>query len=219
MDEPLPAEQRRASHADREQVAERLRDAAGDGRLTLEELEERLDAAFAARTYGELDRLLVDLPEPDGRAPARAPAPRVRGAAVPERVSGQEGRRWSVAIMSGCTRRGRWAVGDDHAAVAVMGGVDLDLRDAQLQSQKVVVRAFALMGGIDIVVPDDCVMDVSGLGLMGGFDHHDKAGPPPAGAPVVVVRGLALMGGVTVVRRPRRAPGALGAGEPRELDR
>ena len=219
MDEPLPAEQRRASHADREHVAERLRDAAGDGRLTLEELEERLDAAFAARTYGELDRLLVDLPEPDGRVPTRAPAPRVRGAAVPERVTGQEGRRWSVAIMSGCTRRGRWAMGDGHSAVAVMGGIDLDLRDAQLESRKVVIRAFALMGGIDIVVPDDCVADVSGVGLMGGFDHHDKAGPPPPGAPVVVVRGLALMGGVTVVRRPRRSPGALGAAEPRELDR
>jgi hypothetical protein len=219
VDEHLPADQRRASHADRERVADRLRDAAGDGRLTLEELEERLDAAFAARTYRDLDRLLVDLPESDGLVPARAPSPLARGAAVPERVTGQEGRRWSVAVMSGCTRRGRWAVGDDHAAVAVMGGVDLDLREAQLQSRQVVVRAFALMGGIDIVVPDDCEMDVSGVGLMGGFDHHDKAGPPPVDAPVVVVRGLALMGGVTVVRRPRRAPGALGASEPRELDR
>jgi hypothetical protein len=219
VDEPLPAEQRRASHADREHVAERLRDAAGDGRLTLEELEERLDAAFAARTYGELDRLTIDLPEPDGRLPARARSTPAPGAAVPRRVTGREGKRWSLALMSGCTRRGRWAVGDGHAAVAVMGGIDLDLREAELQSRRVVIRAFALMGGIDIVVPDDCVMEVSGLGLMGGFDHHDKADPPPAGAPVVVVQGLAVMGGVSVVRRPRRSAGALGAGEPRELDR
>ena len=137
---------------------------------------------------------------------------------MPERVTGQEGRRWSLALMSGCTRRGRWTLGDGHAAVAVMGGIDLDLREAALESRRVVIRAFALMGGIDVVVPDDCAVEASGLGLMGGFDHYDKAGPPPAGAPVVVVKGMALMGGVTVVRRPRGA-GALGAGEPRELDR
>jgi hypothetical protein len=219
VDEPLPADQRRASHADREHVAERLRDAAADGRLTLEELDERLGAAFTARTYGELDRLTVDLPDQDGRPPARALPRPARASALPERVTGREGRRWSLALMSGCTRRGRWAMGDGHAAVAVMGGVDLDLREAELESDNVVIHAFALMGGIDVVVPDDCAMEVSGLGLMGGFDHRDQAGPPPAGAPLIVVRGLALMGGVTVVRRPRRSAGTLGAADPRELDR
>ena len=52
----------RASDADREQVAERLRKAAGEGRLRTEELEHRLETALSARTYGELDRLIRDLP-------------------------------------------------------------------------------------------------------------------------------------------------------------
>lgn len=52
----------RASDADREQIAERLRHAAGEGRLLAEELEQRLEGAFSARTYGELDRLVADLP-------------------------------------------------------------------------------------------------------------------------------------------------------------
>jgi hypothetical protein len=53
----------RASDADRERIAERLRNAASEGRLLAEELEQRLDAAFSARTYGELDPLVADLPE------------------------------------------------------------------------------------------------------------------------------------------------------------
>jgi uncharacterized iron-regulated membrane protein len=59
----------RASDADREHVAERLRRAAGEGRLHTEELEQRLEAAFGARTYGQLDSVLTDLP---GRRPTVA---------------------------------------------------------------------------------------------------------------------------------------------------
>jgi hypothetical protein len=213
----LPAEQRRASHADREHVAERLREAAGDGRLSIDELEERLDAAFAARTYADLERLTSDLPDQTG--PVQVPARTRSGGTIVERVTGREGRRWSVALMSGTTRKGRWALGRDHVAVAVMGGVDLDLRDAELESGEVVIRVLALMGGVDIVVPDDCVLDASGFGVMGGFDHHDRAGEPPPGAPVIKVRGLAVMGGVDAVRRPR-SHDALGTGDDaRELER
>jgi hypothetical protein len=62
----------RASDADREQVAERLRQATAEGRLLAEELEQRLGAVFAARTYGELDAVVADLPGPRGGTPARA---------------------------------------------------------------------------------------------------------------------------------------------------
>ena len=74
--EPLPAELRRASHADREHVADRLREAAGDGRLSIDELEERLDAAFAARTYAELGVADLRPARPAGLpAPAHRPRP------------------------------------------------------------------------------------------------------------------------------------------------
>jgi hypothetical protein len=217
-----PVEQQRASHADRELVVERLREAAGEGRLSIDELDERLDAAFAARTYADLAVLTSDLPDKPGtRLPATAPIGRVP--AVAERVTGREGRRWSLAMMSGSSRRGRWALGRAHTAVAVMGGVDLDLRDAELESREVVIWAIAVMGGVDIVVPDDCILDASGFGLMGDFSHSDKAAAPPPGAPVVKVRGFALMGGVDAVRRPRRADRTLdsgpGQGDARELDR
>ena len=60
----------RASDSEREGVAERLRHATAEGRLTADELEERLEALFGSRTYGELDALVADLPV--DRAPARA---------------------------------------------------------------------------------------------------------------------------------------------------
>ena len=198
----MPDDLRRASHADRDEVVERLRVAAGDGRLTMAELEERVDAAFAARTYAELAPLTADLPD---QSPETTPA--ARTGAVPTwgqtRVVGQPGRRWTLALFSGPERTGRWVVGSRHNAGAVMGSVDLDLREAQFESAEVRIRAFALMGGVDVVVPDDCVLDAGGFALMGGFDKDDKGEAAPPGAPVVRVRGFALMGGIDVRRRSR----------------
>lgn len=195
----VPEERRRASHADREEVVERLRVAAGEGRLTFDELEERIDAAYVARTYAELEPLTRDLPG-DQAPVVRPTAERT----VSTRVTGKPGRRWSVALMSGVDRRGRWRVATKHGAVAMMGGVDLDLRDAELAAPEVTIWVLAMMGGIDVIVPDDCELDASGFGLMGAFDEHDTAAPPPARAPVVRVRGVALMGGIDIYRRARK---------------
>jgi hypothetical protein len=68
----------KASDADRDAVAERLRHATVEGRLVAEELEERLEAVFAARTYGELDAVVADLPVP---RPRRQPVRRQHGIA------------------------------------------------------------------------------------------------------------------------------------------
>src|ERR1700739_1573698 len=86
----------RASHDDRDQVVELLRMSAGDGRLTAEELDERLERALTARTYGELAALVADLP-PAGPAP-RPPAPRVKDGVRIESGSGHVKRdgQWVV---------------------------------------------------------------------------------------------------------------------------
>jgi len=212
--ERLPHGQRRASHDDREAVVERLRVATGDGRLTMTELDERIDAAYAARTYADLEPLTHDLPDPG--TPARVPQPAPGRPAT--RVTGAPGRRWSVACMGGAERRGRWRVGTHHTATVVMGSVDLDLRDADLEAPVVTIIALAVMGSVDVVVPDDCVLDASGFGLMGGFDDSDKAPPAPPGAPVVRVRGFALMGGIGVSRRPRKGASAQGGLEAGRTD-
>ncbi|MGW7575415.1 DUF1707 SHOCT-like domain-containing protein [Streptomyces sp. NPDC054765] len=209
MTEDLPA--LRASDADRERVAEILRDAVAEGRLAMEEFDERLDAAYQARTYRELEPLTADLPV-GAAAPAPAPAPlslrKESGAPAPwaERiVSGTDGSGAGIAVMGGFQRKGRWTIGRRFTAACLMGGGEIDLREAHFAGPEVVITCWALMGGVNIVVPPGVEIEVRGLGIMGGFDSREDGVPGEPGAPRVIVRGLALMGGVGVERKVPRA--------------
>jgi hypothetical protein len=199
----------RAADSDRERVAEQLREAAGHGRLTMDELEERLERAYAARTYAELALLTRDLPAP-GTA---APLPAVAGSAAPSAQVGgtPAGRRWSVAIMSGSTRRGRWVVPGRYNAFAFWGGVVIDMRDATFAERETVIRANAIMGGVDILVPEGVDLRVEGFGLMGGYEDatSSQLAAPPPGAPVVRVTGIAFWAGVTGRRKAAKTAKAL----------
>ena len=183
----------RVSDSDREQAADVLREAAGHGRITMDELDERLELAYAAKTYADLAAVIRDLPAP---APTPGPGPAMAG-----RIGGTPRSTFSIAIMSGAQRMGRWVVPRTYVGVAVMGGVELDLRDAQFSEPEVTIHAYTLMGGIDITVPEDIDVDVSGIACMGGFDHN-ASGPGVPGAPRVRVVGCAVMGGVEVKRKP-----------------
>jgi hypothetical protein len=189
----------RAADTDRDRAADLLRTAAAEGRITFDELDERVSQAYAAKTFADLQAITGDLPGPGitPQAPAASPAapPRVT-AGTPEPPA-------SVAIMCGARRAGPWVVPAAYHAVAIMGAVDLDLRQATFAAAEVTIRAFCLMGGINITVPEQVAVDVAGLGLMGGFDHSASA-PGAPGAPTIRVVGCACMGGVTVRRRPAR---------------
>ena len=198
----------RVSDTDREQAADVLREAAGHGRITMDELEERLELAYAAKTYADLAAVTRDLPG-QARAPG-AVQPTMAG-----RIGGTPQSRFSVAILSGARRTGRWVVPPSYVSVAVMGGVELDLREAQFSEPEVTIHAYAVMGGIEITVPEDVDVDVSGIAFMGGFDHN-ASGPGAPGAPRVRVIGFACMGGVEVRRRPQKA--IKNGGADRELD-
>jgi len=192
----------RVSDSDREQAAEVLREAAAQGRISLDELDERLESAYAAKTYADLAAVTHDLPQS-----GRMPVPPVQGATQISRVGGTPGAKFSVAIMSGARRMGRWVVPRTYVSVAVMGGVELDLREAQFSEPVVTLHAYTVMGGIQITVPEDVDVDVSGLAFMGGFDHN-ASGPGVPGAPQVRVLGFALMGGVEVRRKAlKKRPG------------
>ncbi|GAA2343761.1 DUF1707 SHOCT-like domain-containing protein [Streptomyces violaceusniger] len=199
-DLPDPAGMR-ASDAERERIAEVLREAVAEGRLDMEEFEERLSAAYEARTHGQLEPLVRDLPVPGGAAPA-PPTP-VDRTGWAERIGGTPTSKWAVAIMGGFQRKGTWTVPRVFTAFAVMGGGEIDLREARFEGRDVVIRCFALMGGVQIIVPPDLETHVSGIGLMGGFDHTGSADGDPTG-PRVTVTGLALCGGVGVERKLRK---------------
>ncbi|HEX2892627.1 MAG TPA: DUF1707 domain-containing protein [Marmoricola sp.] len=179
----------RVSDADREKVAEILREAAGDGRIDLTELDERLEATYAAKTYGDLAPITHDL------APVRAPASAVEPAAT------TQGR--AVAIMGGVERRGDWLVPERFAVLCVMGGAELDLREARFAAPEVTLTINAFMGGANIVVNPSTRVVVDGLGIMGGYSGppSDRDARLTADSPVVRVRGVAIMGGVSVVRK------------------
>jgi hypothetical protein len=186
----------RVSDAEREHVAVRLREAGGEGRLTLEELAERVELAYAARTVADLDALTADLPAAGtGAAAAVLPA---SAPAAPEKAG------WVVAVMSGADRRGSWRPRGLTRAIAVMGGIDIDLREAQIDAPEIRITALTLMGGINIIVPEGVRVEMGGFALMGGNSGPRDPGPEAPGAPVVRVSAWSLMGGVDVKRRSRR---------------
>ncbi|UQX01327.1 DUF1707 domain-containing protein [Streptomyces sp. RerS4] len=219
--QPLSPGGLRASDADRELVVERLRDAVAEGRLDMEEFGERLEAAYASRTYAELEPLTRDLPasgtpagiSPLASAPGSAPAPRDAGWAG--RIGGSGTSATAVAVMSGFQRKGHWTVPRHFNAIAFWGGGEIDLRQANFAEREVVINCFAVMGGIEITVPPGVEVDVRGIGIMGGFDQSVSDHPVDPGAPRVIVTGLAFWGGVGIkVKEPKRKP--LGGGETRK---
>ena len=183
----------RASDADRERVAEVVRRAVGDGRLTVVEGDERQAQAYGAGCRHELAPIVADL-EPDADLTTTT-APPGRGP-----VTDRPDTSTSIAVLSGTERTGEWTPGLTHVAVAVMGGTSLDLRRARLDERGLTLRtvsvmggmeidlrgaigpaglsvvSIALMGGAEIVVDPDTAVEVRGIGLMGGFS--DQAGPP-----------------------------------------
>lgn len=216
----------RVSDAEREQVVQLLNKAMVEGRITLAEFDERSAEAYAARfrsdflpitsdllpvPLGEKDPVPQSSPEsvqdPNRPFTSDAPLPYSQSSSgALARVDGVPGPGSSLAMLGGVERTGLWHVAQAHSAVAIMGGVELDLRQARLEAQVTDISASAIWGGVEIIVPLDVRVDVDGTGIMGGYSNiaqgsAQSAPPPPPDAPLIRVRGLALMGGVEVIRK------------------
>jgi hypothetical protein len=198
--EPPDPLQLRISDDDRHRVADVLRDAAAEGRIDLDELDQRLEATYGARTYGDLVPITRDLPDLPETLAGRRPTPPVpRRQALPAAATYDR----SLAIMGECVRRGAWLVPAEHTAFALMGSVMLDLREASFAAPETRIRVNALMAGVDIVVDEHTHVVVEGVGIMGDFSQGRDKVPArlSADSPVVRVNGVALMSGVRVVRK------------------
>lgn len=183
----------RVSDQDRQVVADRLNVAFAEGRLTLEEFSERTAQAYSAKTASELVPLTKDLPAPASPTAVRAMND------VPQRETST-----TVAIMGGRGARGRWRPARVNRAIAIMGGVDYDLREAELVGPVIEIKIFALMGGATIVVPEGIRVETSGFAFMGGRDEQIADVPPIPGTPVVRVHSIAVMGGVEIKSKPMK---------------
>lgn len=197
-----------ASERGRQETIDALCQAFAEDRLDLADFERRVELAHGAGTTAELRRLLSDLPaerelparrEPEP-VPAPAPGPRSRWSlADPSRTQEQN---VVMGVLGGGVRKGAWAPARFNYAVAMWGGVELDFRESVLPPVTE-VRCFAVMGGIELIVPPDVIVDTSGIGILGGFEHSAVDHRAPEGAPVIRVSGLAFLGGVDVqVREP-----------------
>ena len=190
----------RVSDAERDVTLRTLGDHAAVGRLTLDELEERSGRALVAKTRGELAALTSDLPVEGAQGSRSASAP--ARDAQPKRPV-----RWMVSIMSGSHRRGRFRAVGSINAVAIMGGDEIDLRDAEIEGGELTLNLFALMGGANIYVPDSVDLDVGGFSLMGGHEEVGRELSPRPGAPLIRIRVYNLMSGATIYRLPPQARG------------
>jgi Domain of unknown function (DUF1707) len=155
----------RASHEDRDQVVELLRVSAGDGRLTAEELDERLERAMTARTYGELATLVADLPAAGSAAGSAAarPAPRVKEVARFDCGSGHT------------VRNGRWVVPQRMEARVGSGHLKLDFTEAVITQPLLQIDAEVRSGHMILVTKPGIVVDTDDVAVRSG---HVKVRAP-----------------------------------------
>jgi hypothetical protein len=188
---PVPRGGLRVSDQDRDATLDLLGQHAAAGRLTLDELEERAAQVLEAKTRADLEAVTNDLP--------------VEAAADP--VSRRRPVRWMVAIMGGSHRRGRFRPASVVNAIAVMGGDEIDLRDAEIEGGGLTLNMFSIMGGANVYVPHTVDVEIGGLSIMGGNDERGAPARPRPGAPVLRIRTYNLMGGSTIWRLPPQARG------------
>jgi hypothetical protein len=177
-----PAPFKLASYYDRDAVLNRLKEAFAEGRLDDDAFDQRMRIALTARTRGELEPLVADLP--------RASRPSAT-AAHPA--------RFTVALNTLVRRAGRWRVPQQHTAIAYKGRGDLDLRAAELTGPVTTILAVGFKSTIRVFVPPGIQVRAAGAGISSDLANA----PVPADAPVVNVRALSYKGTVQVLASPR----------------
>lgn len=199
----------RASDGERERTIDALRTAGGEGRLTFEELADRVEVAAAATTRDELQRLTNDLPA-DGRvadvvAPGGGPAPGGEIVAPAQHSS----------LFGDVRRSGPWLVPQHSSWKSCFGDIVLDLREGRVGAAEVTIEANTVFGTIDVLVPEGIVVDLRCRTVLG--DVKQEAGDlAPLGAPRVIVTGRTIFGNVRVRAqrlRERIADRILGASD------
>lgn len=191
----------------RQETVDQLCEHFANDRLTVEELERLVDSAHQAHTHEELNGLLRDLPRSRKTAVTRGSESSSAGSDAGYRLAERDrvkDRELVLAILGGTGRKGRWSPARRIFVLSVMGGAELDFREAVIPPGVTEVHIYTVWGGVDIVVPPNLHVESHGFALLGGFEHsaEDAVAPTP-GTPTLRITGMAVMGGVDInVRRP-----------------
>ena len=187
----------RVSHEDRDEVAEALRVAAGDGRLSSDELDERLERALTARTYDDLAVLVADLP-PAGHALAPVPGTQLPTAPAKELIK--------IDVTSGHSQRvGRWTVPARMGLIARSGHIKLDFTQAVITQPTLHIDAEVSSGHIVMITRPGIAVDMDDVSVRSG--QVKVRAPWGDGVPVslrITVAGKCGSGHI-VARPPRRS--------------
>jgi hypothetical protein len=178
----------RASDSEREAAMERLRGAAGAGRLTLEELADRIEVAADAVTREDLERLTADLPSESPATTSRVPA------STPTRAS---------SVFGDVRQSGGWTVPAEGTWKSVFGDVVLDLREARVTTPEVLIDAGTFFGDVELLVPEGIEVEVRSRTFFGAIKQEAVAAAAP-GAPRIVLTGGTVFGDVRVRSRRLR---------------
>jgi hypothetical protein len=188
---------------ERERVIQQLSEHFANDRLSLDELESRMELAYKATSVGDLQRLTADLPSL-AAAPVPVPLPEESTALAPDRE-----RLWSV--MSETRRGGGWLVPQRLDLLALMSDTTIDLTQTTLPTGIIDIHVRSLMAAVKIVVPPgiQVVSRISSLmsSVHGGGEPNDESSGGWKAGTVVRLTGWALMAEVqTKVRRRERRP-------------
>jgi hypothetical protein len=179
----------------RDFVVNLLAEAYAADRLSVEDLDARLALVYRAQSMAELEQSLRDPARPE-LSLADEYRLVANEAVVPERGV-------AVAFMGGFDVKGGWLVPRHFKVWAIMGGGDLDLREARFAPGVTQIDVVAFMGGVDLQLPPGVRLEVTGAGFLGGFSHEAGVPVEEPNAPVVRVSGAAIAGGVDIKRLAR----------------
>jgi Domain of unknown function (DUF1707) len=195
----------RASDAERERALDLLREAMTTGRLTVDELDERMHLVLTAKTRVELERLVDDVlvPSDDSHPVGGGSVAAVPGIARPPVLPGEVGTRRILSILGGSKRTGRWRLAASCSVVNVLGGSELDLSAVELTTDRVELKVVSVLGGSEITLPTGMNVEVSEMAILGGNEVEIADERPDPGGPVVHLRLISILGGTEVRRGPK----------------
>ncbi|WP_134006670.1 DUF1707 domain-containing protein [Kribbella sp. VKM Ac-2566] len=198
-----PVLRRRVSDLEREEVADILRDAAGEGRLSYTELEDRLETLYSSKTYGELVELTADLPNGPRTQSVPTTTPQYGGALV------ETGPVINV-FLSDSKRMGNWLVPQRQEVNAVLGDVTLDYTEAQIPFDEITIDVKSILADVKIRVPQNAIVLLDSNPILGSVSEQEtglKAVPDPNTQPATPkrfhIRGTAILGEIKIKRGPR----------------
>ncbi len=216
--DPSPASNIRVGHRERDAVAALLQEAAGDGRLSMDELDDRLEAALQAKTFADLDPLVADLTDEPPSRTLSSGQPKPQG--PPAAGYSREDPLRLDGGMSSEKRRGVWTVPPFILINQGLGSVKLNCLEATPAAQLIEIEVIGGAGSIVLVLPDGWAADADRLSKSWGSKSVNVPREPAPGKPLLVIFGSLGMGSLKV-RPPSRFEKRRIAGEThhRELGR